>query len=68
VAKGISTTQLLSYCILLHIFFLLTSLFHAQLGFGDDGHAVLVDGGLSLQAEAGVGCGAKKLKERTKKA
>jgi hypothetical protein len=62
----ITTTQVLSYFILLSILFLLPSLLHAQPGFGDDVEDVPVDGGLSLLVAAGVGYGAKKLKNRKK--
>jgi hypothetical protein len=40
---------------------------HAQPGFTDDVGDVPVDGGLSLLAAAGVGYGAKKIRERRKK-
>jgi hypothetical protein len=62
----INTTQLLSYFILLYILFLLPTLLHAQPGFGDDVEDVPVDGGLSLLVAAGVGYGAKRLKNRKK--
>ena len=58
--KKISTIQILA---LLAILFLPT-LLHAQPGFGDDVDDVPIDGGLSLLVAAGVGYGAKKLKER----
>lgn len=67
-ARGIKTTQLLSYFMLLYILFLLPTLLHAQPGFGDDVEDVPVDGGLSLLVAAGVGYGAKKLREKRKKA
>ena len=62
----ISTTQLITFS-LLFILFILPSLSHAQPGFGDDTDDVPIDGGLSLLVAAGVGYGAKKLKERRKK-
>ena len=43
------------------------SLLFAQPGFGDDVDDVPIDGGLSLLVAAGVGYGAKKIKERRKK-
>ena len=58
--KKISTIQILA---LLAVLFLPT-LLHAQPGFGDDVEDVPIDGGLSLLVAAGVGYGAKKLKER----
>ena len=58
--KKISTIQILA---LLAILFLPT-LLHAQPGFGDDVNDVPIDGGLSLLVAAGVGYGAKKLKEK----
>lgn len=39
----------------------------AQDGFGDPGDDVPVDGGLTLLAAAGIGYGAKKLREKRKK-
>ena len=60
--KKITTIQILA---LLAILFLPT-LLHAQPGFGDDVDDVPIDGGLSLLVAAGVGYGAKKLKERRK--
>ena len=62
----LKTTQLLSYFILLYILFLLPTLLHAQPGFGDDVEDVPVDGGLSLLVAAGIGYGAKRLKNRKK--
>jgi hypothetical protein len=38
----------------------------AQDGFGDPGDDVPVDGGLTLLAAAGIGYGAKKLREKRK--
>ena len=60
--KKISTIQILA---LLAVLFLPT-LLHAQPGFGDDVDDVPIDGGLSLLVAAGVGYGAKKLKEKRK--
>jgi hypothetical protein len=39
---------------------------HAQPGFTDDVNDVPVDGGLSLLIAAGVGYGAKKIREKRK--
>ena len=61
--KKISTIQILA---LLAVLFLPT-LLHAQPGFGDDVEDVPIDGGLSLLVAAGVGYGAKKLREKRKK-
>ncbi len=60
---NISTIQVL----LLLAMFLVPSLLHAQPGFGDDVDDVPIDGGLSLLIAAGVGYGAKRMKERRKK-
>jgi len=59
----ISTIQL----IVLAACFLVPCLLHAQPGFGDDTDDVPIDGGLSLLVAAGVGYGAKKLREKRKK-
>ena len=64
--RKISNTNLI-YFILPCILFLLPTLLHAQPGFGDDVNDVPIDGGLSLLVAAGVGYGAKKLKEKRKK-
>jgi hypothetical protein len=64
--RKISTTNLI-YFILPWILFLLPAIVHAQPGFTDDVGDVPVDGGLSLLAAAGVGYGAKKIRERRKK-
>jgi hypothetical protein len=64
--KRLITPQLLIPCLLLLLFILPTFL-HAQppgFGGGDDVLDVPVDGGLSLLIAAGVGYGAKKLKEK----
>lgn len=61
--KKLSTIQIIA---ILAILFL-PSLLHAQPGFGDDVEDVPVDGGLSLLVAAGVGYGAKKLREMRKK-
>jgi len=45
---------------------IIPSLTHAQPMFDDDVNDVPVDGGLSLLVAAGVGYGAKKLKNRKK--
>lgn len=58
------TTQILSYLILLCILFVLPTVLYAQPGFGDDVEDVPVDGGLSLLVAAGIGYGAKKLRDR----
>ncbi len=62
----ISTTNLI-YLILPCILFLLPTLLHAQPLFDDMIEDVPVDGGLSLLVAAGVGYGAKKLKEKRNK-
>jgi len=61
----LSNTQLTT-CILLFILFILPAFLHAQPGLGTDDvdDSVPIDGGLSLLVAAGVGYGAKKLKER----
>ena len=59
----ISTIQL----VLSFALFLIPSLVHAGPGFNDDVDEVPIDGGLSLLVAAGVGYGAKKIKERKKK-
>ena len=58
--------QLLNYSILLYILFLLPTLAIAQDGFGETQSDVPVDGGLSLLVAAGVGYGAKKIRDRKK--
>jgi len=63
----LKSTQLLSYFILLCILFILPTFLHAQPGFDDDVNDVPVDVGLSLLVAAGVGYGAKKLREKRKK-
>lgn len=45
----------------------LPCLVFAQPGFGDDVNDVPVDGGLSLLVAAGVGYGAKKIREKKRK-
>jgi len=45
---------------------IIPSLLHAQPGFDDDVNDVPVDGGLSLLVAAGVGYGAKKLRDKRK--
>jgi len=63
----LKTTQLLSCCILLCILFILPTFLNAQPVFDDDVNDILIDGGLSLLAAAGVGYGAKKLNQRRNK-
>ena len=58
--KKISAIQILALLVILF----LPTLLHAQPGFGDDVEDVPIDGGLSLLVAAGVGYGAKKLKDR----
>ena len=60
--KKISTIQILALLVILF----LPTLLHAQPGFDDEVNDVPIDGGLSLLVAAGVGYGAKKLKERRK--
>ncbi len=61
-----NNTQVLTYFILLYILFLLPTLSKAQDGFGEVIEDVPIDGGLSLLVAAGIGYGAKKLKNRKK--
>jgi hypothetical protein len=61
-----NNTQVLTYFSLLFILFLLPTLSIAQDGFGEVIDDVPVDGGLSLLLAAGVGYGAKKLREKGK--
>jgi hypothetical protein len=58
-------TILTALCLLATI--LVPTLVHAQPGFGDDVNDVPVDGGLSVLIAAGIGYGAKKIKEKRKK-
>jgi hypothetical protein len=60
--KAINIQFLLTCVILLSPMLLL-----AQPTFGDDVNDAPIDGGLSLLVAAGVGYGAKKLKEKRKK-
>ncbi len=60
----LKTTQALSYIILLCILFILPTFLKAQPVFDDDVNDVPIDGGLSLLVAAGVGYGAKKLREK----
>ena len=60
--KKISAIQILALLVILF----LPTLLHAQPGFDDEVNDVPIDGGLSLLVAAGVGYGAKKLKERRK--
>ncbi|HPH25154.1 MAG TPA: hypothetical protein PLW32_14795 [Chitinophagaceae bacterium] len=53
--------------LIIFIMILLPVLATAQPGFGDDVEDVPIDGGLSLLLAAGVGYGAKKVKEKYKK-
>ncbi len=55
--------ELISISILV-IMIIFPSILHAQPGFGDDVNDVPVDGGLSLLIAAGVGYGAKKVKNK----
>ena len=59
--------QLLNYTILFYILFLLPTIANAQDGFGEVVSDVPVDGGLSLLVAAGVGYGAKKIRENRKR-
>lgn len=65
--KTIIMKKVLNYSILICILFLLPTLALAQDGFDETGGDVPVDGGLSLLVAAGVGYGAKKIRERRKK-
>jgi len=58
------TTQLLSCFILFCILFILPTFLNAQPVFDDDVNDVPIDGGLSLLVAAGIGYGAKKLREQ----
>ncbi len=58
-------TTITTLCLLATI--LLPTLVHAQPGFGDDINDVPLDGGLSLLIVAGIGYGAKKVREKRKK-
>ena len=60
--KKISTIQILALLVILF----LPTLLHAQPGFDDEVNDVPIDGGLSLLVAAGVGYGAKKIRERRK--
>lgn len=57
-------TQLLSYCILLCILFILPTLLNAQPVFDDDVNDVPIDGGLTFLVAAGIGYGAKKMRDK----
>lgn len=61
------STKNFIYLILPCILFLLPAILHAQPSFTDDVSDVPVDGGLSLLVAAGVGYGAKKIREKRKK-
>jgi len=63
----LKTNQLLSYFILLCILFILPTFLNAQPVFDDDVNDVPVDGGLSLLVAAGIGYGAKKMRDKRKK-
>ncbi|MCU0321915.1 MAG: hypothetical protein MUE72_05820 [Chitinophagaceae bacterium] len=63
----LKTTQLFSCFTLLCVLFILPTFLHAQPGFDDDVNDVPIDGGLSLLVAAGVGYGAKKLREKRKR-
>jgi hypothetical protein len=60
--KKITTIQLLIALLII----CLPAMLHAQPGFTDDVNDVPVDGGLSLLIAAGVGYGAKKIREKRK--
>lgn len=60
-----STTNLI-YLIVPFVLLLVPALLHAQPGFTDDIDDVPIDGGLSLLVAAGVGYGAKKIREKRK--
>ncbi len=62
----LKTPQLFGCSILFCILFILTTLTHAQPVFDDDVNDVPVDGGLSLLVAAGVGYGAKKMRDKRK--
>jgi uncharacterized integral membrane protein len=53
--------------VLLVVFLLLVNVSHAQLNSPGGENDAPIDGGLSLLVAAGVGYGAKKLKEKRKK-
>lgn len=59
-------TQLLNNCILLCILFILPTILNAQPVFDDDVNDVPIDGGLTLLVAAGIGYGAKKIREKRK--
>jgi hypothetical protein len=60
--KKITTIQLLMAIAII----CLPAILHAQPGFGDDVNDVPIDGGLSLLVAAGVGYGAKKIRDKRK--
>ncbi len=62
-----NNTKVLNSILLLFILFLLPTLSIAQDGFGEVIEDVPVDGGLSLLVAAGVGYGAKKIKQKRNK-
>jgi hypothetical protein len=64
--KRYKNAQFLVSSILI-IFLLLPIFLQAQPGFGDDVEDVPIDGGLSLLVAAGVGYGAKKIKDKKAK-
>ena len=55
--------QILAVVVILSI----PMLSHAQPGFGDDVSDVPVDGGISLLVAAGIGYGAKKIRDNKRK-
>ncbi len=59
-----NNTKALNSILLLFVLFLLPTLSIAQDGFGEVIEDVPIDGGLSLLVAAGVGYGAKKLREK----
>jgi hypothetical protein len=65
--KKITTISFIYFILPILLIFILPALVHAQPGFGDNVDDVPVDGGLTLLVAAGIGYGAKKLKERRNK-
>ena len=63
------TTKNAIYFLLPCLLFILPSLLHAQPGFGggEDVVDTPIDGGLTLLVAAGVGYGAKKMRDKRKK-
>jgi hypothetical protein len=65
--KKITTISFIYFILPILLVFILPVLVHAQPGFTDTVDDVPVDGGLTLLVAAGIGYGAKKLKERRNK-